>query len=287
MKKLIIFIIISVIIFSCKEIENNPNSFAKNNSDELLENLTNLRDSVEAIGRWHNVCLDTLFTRLERVKNGDTSNIGSMSWEEYVILQTVDFANNLGLPGDSIDSEEIAYDVYWEIEDIIENNDFSINGENLLTALDDAIDIYTNDENYNNFENTCDSIITQALNLIDDIEKIAIGSSASVAKHSAFYWSNPLNIQRLENLCAVRLSSKELGSSISGLDNRTKRIITSDLKGAVSGGISGGIWGTTVGPAGTVAGAIAGALIHGSCSSFARGVIDEVINLPWWLDWVI
>lgn len=286
---LISFAMLGVVLISCQQDFSNPitGENAKKNGGYLASSST-LRDTIELIGEWHNESLDTIFSRLERVKDGDTAGIGDDTWQTYIKEEMVEFANSKGLPGDSVDISELDVDTYRTIDDLIAEEELSTEAESLLEALDDALDLFCLDENYSAFESTCDSIITQALNLNDEIEALAVGCGASVGKNSAEYWTDQSNLQRLADLCAPREKNKPKYSEITGLNDKQKRILQSDAEGAVGGAIAGGQAGLAAGgPVGAAALGAATACIWGGAKSCARAIVEEAGGLPWWADWIV
>ena len=197
-------------------------------------------DTINLIGLQHNECLDTLLTRFERIKTGE--ELGpNMSWQSYTTMIAFEFASEKGWNSDFMDTTDIDYDNN-SIQDILANYPtLSASAQQLINKLDLALNLYCYSDDIMAFSFIYDSIITESVNNLNRLEAIAVGVGASVGKNSAIYWSNNNNWLRLEEMLSTpeRIKNKILNPTI--LANETqKRILSSDIGGAIAGAIDGG-----------------------------------------------
>jgi len=284
MKKLIVFsslVIAFVFFYGCDRDNVIDYGFKPN-----LVKHENFFDSVYVLGDLHSEYLDSMYNRISRIKD-TTDNFPDVIFETYHKQQATLFYEGKGYdPTEYIDTSDLYIDINETLTDVLDDDTtLSTPAKDLLEALDDAIDVYEDTDNLNAFKNTCDSIITEAETLQDSVEQVIVAIGASIGKASADYWSST-RVNDFEELASDESNIIIIKHNYDrmALSEKEKRILSSDIGGAVKGAIVGAKAGAVGGIATAVAGAIAGGLIRGSVASLSTALLGELgVEIPWWL----
>lgn len=107
------------------------------------------------------------------------------------------------------------------------------------------------------FESLMNDLEIRAFHL-NDLEKIPIGVSVSVCKHSSFYWKSNLANFGIEDPIKMKMTQNQ------------KAVAWADATGALKGAMTGA--------AGGVAGAIIGGMGQATCNSIATAILIGPLN---------
>lgn len=281
----------TIFLISCSDEGTKP--ITKNNNFEEpphpTQQLGTLLDTIEYAGYTHNILMDELTNKFERIKDG-IDTVENMPWLDFVKEYVTAYYLNDGF--DIVEYFDLAAylpDPEADINDFLDTTTMiSQQAKELLIKIETATDQYMLDENQQNFIDTCNSIINQSLLLPSQAEIFMCGIPASVAKYSLEYWMDTTNFDRV---CALnplyqRIQIKNTNSSIQQKKESQKKVFETDVKNAKRGAV-GGFWagatgGSVVPGVGTAAaatiGTITGAIGAGTVSSFAEA-IREVFDV--------
>lgn len=209
----------------------------------------------------------------------------------HTIKLAQSFFSEKGWSIEYCDTNSMLDTMYVELTYIIENDTLlSIEGKSFLRKLDTITNEFIQNGCLFSYISKCNQIIDMSLSLSDKVETLILGSAASIAQNSATYWSDSNKIMRFQALCEPKNKSKNQNEyKILGLNDNQKRILTSDIGGAVGGAITGAVAGVAIGGGiGAVALAPALAAVYGGQRSLLRVILEELYGGPlrWWLDWI-
>jgi len=157
------------------------------NYNPNLVNHENFFDSVYVLGQLHNEFLDTMYSKISRIK--DSIDIfPNIIFDTYAKQQAISFFNNKGYDIITyVDTSDLSVITLDEL--ITSDTTLSYEAMALLVSLNNALNLYANADNIISFINTCDSIIDKSSNLDDSLEQVIISIGASIGKSSAAYWT--------------------------------------------------------------------------------------------------
>ncbi len=244
------------------------------------------------VGLHHNEVLDTLYEKLYRIKEGiDTQP--HISIDDFIRIEVYNFADNKGYILDYLDTSSIIYprDIVGYLQT---SPNLTEQSEQMLLNLDSMVtELANNNITIAQFDSYCNSNINLAYNLDSLSEKISIGLTFAVAKHTANYWNqnyddwfNLMNdIEESTNLVSKSKSNSK-SNKLLEISQDGKDVINQDLEGAKQGAfavlIAGGL---SAGPGGAFAGAIGVSMVYAGTKSLKKAV-KIAAGAPWWLDWL-
>ena len=246
---------------------------------QSYENIQNPNNVFNVFGEIHNNALDCCWERAD-AENPDTIS----DYYPYVI----DYLKLTPLEGDSTWADNMTYEQFISLDSVEYYWTYVVSScsgtvatylENILTVVQDT----THELDYiiPTLSDIETSIISDSLGWYDrSMPLLAI----AIAKHSAAYWTDTNNVNKWNEI-GQGFEKRATYEDEPKKKSKVRKVVVSDLKGAVwgavsgwiGGAITGAIFGSSEGPAGTVAGAAGGA-IQGSLIGAPVGCIMSSVQ---------
>jgi hypothetical protein len=228
---------------------------------------------VDSAGSWHNEFLTALLAKMEQ----QNVNLYTDTIQSFLKNNTIAFFATKGInpASSSIPNIDLS-DSTWPI------SNYSTTAQSILSNLKALIDNYVESE-HSSFISECNSLETQALNLPNDNEAIAVGMAVSGTIHSFNYWKD--NLTFWQNYLTYIPDDSTIANRQAPCNVNLRHVGGADGKGFVSGAV-GGIEG---GPAlmfasGTVVGGASSVYnILGQALTCQPGIVGRVSR--WVASW--